>query len=181
MNEALEFVERLFATPLPTVLVVGGLFFLLLSVVARLGAIITVNPRRQTASALLGLVLLAAGIALHLLSPEEIPRPSPGPEAQQVSLTRDFLTSRGWTFLHGEGDVIASDVSLDPSGRINGIGHPNESRWGIEDGTLVFFHEDGRPSTRFTEVFREAGKVVLRGRLLLTEGDEEVVHVLKEQ
>ena len=115
----------------------------------------------------------------------EAPRSDVAPERaiaehqdQHPVLTREFLTTSDWTFLHGQGDIISPNVRLDPSGRIVGIDHPNEARWGLEDNILVFYHQDGQPSTRFTEMSREGGKITLSGRLLLT--DETVYHVLKE-
>lgn len=115
----------------------------------------------------------------------EVPRREAGPEGaigeyedQRPVLTREFLTTREWTFLHAEGDVISPIVRLDASGRILGIDHENEARWDLEDNILVFYHEEGQPSTRFTETARKEGKVTLSGRLLLT--DEIVYHVLRE-
>jgi hypothetical protein len=104
-----------------------------------------------------------------------------GTEVQGFRLTRDLLTGRSWEFRHGEGDVISPSVRLDPSGAIQGVHHPNESRWGLENGTLVFFHESGVPSTRFTEMRREAGKIILSGPLLLPSDQPVVLHVLRER
>ena len=115
----------------------------------------------------------------EVLSSEAAPeRTSASGEDQRLVLTREFLTTTDWTFLHGEGDVISPIVRLDASGRIEGIDHPNEARWGLEDRILVFYHQDGQPSTRFTETALEEGKITLSGRLLL--GDGIVYHVLRE-
>lgn len=98
-----------------------------------------------------------------------------------IQLTRQFLISRSWEFLHDKGDVISPQVRLDKSGKIQGVNHPNESSWRLEDGTLVFYHQSGVPSTRFSKMRRDAGKVILSGPLLLPGGHQPVViHVLKE-
>ena len=191
MEDVLKLVGEFGKTPLPTILVVGGIFLLVLSVVGRLGAKVVVNPRRQTLAAVLGGSLLAAGTVLYVsevfepaptppVSPSVPASPHPLPN-KEVVLSREFLTSHSWTFLHGQGDVISPRVRLDPSGEILGVGHPNETRWGLEGGVLVFYHKDGRPSTRFTNMQRQDGKIVLSGRLLLTPPDEVVIHVLEEQ
>ncbi|MCK5721767.1 MAG: hypothetical protein KAI84_04465 [Gammaproteobacteria bacterium] len=95
-------------------------------------------------------------------------------------LTRAFWVSRYWKFRHGEGDVISLRVKLHPNGTIIGIDHPNESSWGLEDGTLVFYHASGVPSTRFTSVRYEHGKIIVSGHLLLPGHKPDVIHVLEE-
>jgi len=182
MTEIVDLVGKVAETPLPTLLVLAGLFFLLLSVAGRLGAMIVVSPRRQAVAALIGAVLLVSGVALGTFLPERTKQieadEGTGQEYERPVLTREFLTTTEWTFLHREGDVISPNVRLDASGRIEGIDHPNETRWGLEDNMLVFYNQEGQPSTRFTEIAREEGKIVLTGRLLLT--DEVVFHVLRE-
>lgn len=101
-------------------------------------------------------------------------------EGRVPKLTREFLISRSWEFRHGEGGVISHRVRIDPNGTIIGIGHPNESTWGLEDGTLVFYHISGVPSTRFTSIRREQGKIILSGPLLLPGLKPVVIHVLEE-
>jgi hypothetical protein len=91
-----------------------------------------------------------------------------------------FWVSRYWEFRHGEGDVISLRVKLHPNGTIIGIDHPNESTWGLEDGTLVFYHASGVPSTRFTSVRHEHGKIIVSGHLLLPGHKPDVIHVLEE-
>jgi hypothetical protein len=97
---------------------------------------------------------------------------------QDFVLTRDVLAGRSWEFLHGEGDVIAPAVRLDPSGAIKGVDPPNESRRDLENHMLVFFHQSGVPSTRFTEMRREAGKIIRSGGRLLPSDQPVVLHLL---
>lgn len=171
MEDILKIVVELSKTPLPNVLVIGGLFFIFLSIVGKFGANVVVNPKKQTFAAVLGVVLLVIGITIT-----SIKQPIESPD----SLTREFLTSRSWQFLHSEGDIISPQVNLDPSGTILGVNHPNESRWELKDGMLTFYHLDGQPTTNFTEKRHEAGKVVLSGQLLLSSQQDVVIHVLKE-
>jgi hypothetical protein len=54
-------------TPIPTILVIGGLLFLLLSMAGQLIGHIVVPPERQRWAAVAGAVLLVAGIGLHVI------------------------------------------------------------------------------------------------------------------
>ena len=73
-------VNAVFNSPLQTLMVVAGLFFLLLSIVSKVGGTITVSPRRQKISIVIGSVLLALGLFLNFkdalfaapCSPQEI-------------------------------------------------------------------------------------------------------------
>lgn len=66
------------------------------------------------------------------------------------------------------------------NGEIEGVEHPNESRWGLEDGTLVFYDANGQTTTRFTEMKSTDEKVVLSGRLLVPGHQRVVIHVLEQ-
>lgn len=69
-----------FNAPLPSLMVVAGLFFLLLAIVSQIGGAITVSPERQKISVVIGAVLLVLGLFLHFkdalfaapASPQEI-------------------------------------------------------------------------------------------------------------
>ena len=90
---------------------------------------------------------------------------------------RAQVVSKVWQFSHGDGSVIAERIRLLSDGKIEGYYHPNESRWDLEDDIVVFYHESGEPSCRFTSLHTEHGKTVLSGPLLF---DPQVIHVLKE-
>jgi hypothetical protein len=49
-------------TPIPTLLIVGGIAFLLLAIASQLGGIIAVPPERQRWAAVIGSGLIAIGI-----------------------------------------------------------------------------------------------------------------------
>lgn len=105
------------------------------------------------------------------------PAPPPAVEARP-GLSQARLVERPWRFSNEAGELIAEPVELAPDGRVHGVDHPNEAFWRLEDGVLVFVHEQGMPSTRFTEVEERDGRLLLRGRLLLE--DEPVMHVLEQ-
>ncbi len=170
-------------TPLPTILVISGILFLFLAVVEKFGARIVVNPQKQRLAGLLGAILLVGGVALYVLQAPSTPTPastSIPTSASTEMLTSEFWASRYWEFRHGEGDVISPRVKLHSNGTIVGIDHPNESTWGLEDDTLVFYHVSGVPSTRFTSVRQEYGKTIASGHLLLPGHKSVVIHVLEE-
>ena len=181
----MEYFVEIAKTPLPTILVMGGILFFFLAVVGKFGATIFVNPQKQRLAGLLGTVLLVGGISLYLLRAPSTPVSTPVPAAvptpaPAAALTREFWISRYWEFRHDEGDVISPRVRLHPDGAITGIDHPNESTWGLEHGTLVFYHASGVPSTRFDSVRHEQGKITVSGRLLLPGHKPFVIHVLEE-
>jgi hypothetical protein len=71
-------------TPIPTILVVAGIVFLLLSIAGQLAGRIAIPPERQRQAAIIGCFLVVVGIALHVSpllwkSPEIPPvlRPEP--------------------------------------------------------------------------------------------------------
>jgi hypothetical protein len=98
----------------------------------------------------------------------------------QTGLTREFLSGHRWRFGDAEGGVIAVPVVLSSNGDIQGVDHPSASRWDLEDGILVFYDDNRRPTTRFTEITRSEGKVVLSGRLLVPGHRRVVIHVLEQ-
>ena len=63
----MEILNVLQSTPLPIILVVGGLALFILSVVSRIGGKVIVTTKRQKSAAILGGILLALGIILYLL------------------------------------------------------------------------------------------------------------------
>ena len=82
-----------------------------------------------------------------------------------------------WQFWRADGLLIADRLVLVAGGSIAGHTHPNEFRWGVEAGTLVFYRQDGQASTRFSWAIRENRRRVLRGVFLF---DRSITHVLSE-
>ena len=58
-------------TPLPNILVIAGIVFLILSVAGKITAHLVVPEARKKQSMVLGLVLLAAGLALNFMPAEK--------------------------------------------------------------------------------------------------------------
>jgi hypothetical protein len=56
-------------TPIPTIMVVAGIAFLLLSIAGQLAGRITVPPERQWQATIIGCLLVVVGVALHVVPP----------------------------------------------------------------------------------------------------------------
>jgi hypothetical protein len=54
-------------TPIPTIMVVAGIVFLLLSMAGQLAGRITVPPERQRQATIIGCLLVVVGVALHVV------------------------------------------------------------------------------------------------------------------
>jgi hypothetical protein len=83
------FIEALQKTPIPTILVVAGIVFLLLSIAGQLAGRLTVPPERQRQAAIIGGLLLVVGVALHIAPPKlfddrPVPPPQPPSDTKQV-------------------------------------------------------------------------------------------------
>jgi hypothetical protein len=122
-------------TPIPTILVIAGIAFLLLSIAGQLAGRIAVAPERQRWAAIIGGGLLAIGVALHVVpqltsrsavipSPQLIP-PPPEPPVQPLAEDKepnnDITTATGITEGSTVRGVIATDqdqdfFKLNPSG-----------------------------------------------------------------
>jgi hypothetical protein len=64
-------------TPIPTILVVAGIAFLLLSIAGQLAGRIAVAPERQRWAAVMGGILLVFGVALYVVPPARLIPPRP--------------------------------------------------------------------------------------------------------
>jgi hypothetical protein len=78
-------------TPIPTILVIAGIVFLLLSIVGQLAGRITVPPERQRQATIIGCLLVVVGVALHVVTPrlnppepQRVPAPTPPQPAPTV-------------------------------------------------------------------------------------------------
>ncbi len=56
-------------TPIPTILVIAGILFLLLSIAGQLAGRIAVPPERQRQAAIMGCLLVLVGVAVHVVPP----------------------------------------------------------------------------------------------------------------
>ncbi|MBW4462736.1 MAG: hypothetical protein KME47_21235 [Nodosilinea sp. WJT8-NPBG4] len=66
-----EIIDALKNTPIPTILIFAGLFFILLAFVSKVGGVIEVQPAQQKWSAPVGIALLVCGLILALNTPSE--------------------------------------------------------------------------------------------------------------
>lgn len=81
----MELLSKLSETPIPNVMVIAGIVFLLLAVAGKVGANLSVPPNRQKVSALIGTILLASGLIIFLApSSSEPPESQIQDEEQQV-------------------------------------------------------------------------------------------------
>ena len=72
-----EFINNLKDTPLPTILALSGIFFLLLAVADQVGATIVTSPTQKKLSAIFGIVLLILAVALFLIDTNKVATDSP--------------------------------------------------------------------------------------------------------
>jgi hypothetical protein len=61
-----EIINALANTPIPTILIFAGLFFILLTFVSKVGGVLEVQPAQQKWSAPIGIALLVLGLILAL-------------------------------------------------------------------------------------------------------------------
>jgi hypothetical protein len=74
-------------TPIPTIMVVAGIAFLLLSIAGQLAGRITVPPERQRQATIIGCLLVVVGVALHVVPPLISPKsqePPPSTTSQSA-------------------------------------------------------------------------------------------------
>lgn len=62
-----DIITALQNTPVPTILVVGGIVFLFLAVVGQFAGKIQVDPKRQKLAGIIGALLLLSGVALYVV------------------------------------------------------------------------------------------------------------------
>lgn len=98
--------------------------------------------------------------------------------------TMDFTPSREmlryanttWRYARGDGSVIARALTLQPDGTVGGYDNPNERRWTVQQGNLVFLDAAGSPTTVFDRRDDRNGLQTLGGPMI---GNHEY-HVLEE-
>jgi murein DD-endopeptidase MepM/ murein hydrolase activator NlpD len=95
-------------------------------------------------------------------------------------ITTEKLSNRSFKFFwrSAEGGALNGVATLRADGSIDGIGSPNESKWTVdESGKLLFWHADGRVTTRYLTASLTDGVLCLEGPFLLGEG---IQHYLVE-
>jgi hypothetical protein len=97
-------------TPLPTILVIAGIMFLLLSIANQLVGKIAVPPERQRWAGAIGGVLLVLGIALNFI-PGSTLKNDPQPIVPSSGVHRDYFSVVGSFNDLNEARDFASKVS----------------------------------------------------------------------
>lgn len=137
-------------TPIPTILVVAGILFLLLAIAGQLAGKIAVPPERQRQAMIMGGLLLAVGIALHLAPPRLPSTPTPpGPPPGQTAAVSPVDIGGTW---YGERDVVyafdqhGKDVAFTAKNPQTGL---DASGRGTIDGRqlTITTYQTNRPST----------------------------------
>jgi hypothetical protein len=122
-----EILSALRDTPIPTILVVSGVLFLLLSVADQFAGKISINPARQRLAVVIGSVLIILGISLYILPSATTPQIGSGPEENSNS-TRPATTNH---------ETRPDEMQTGPSPRKPGYG-TLEGRVTNEDGEAIF-------------------------------------------
>ena len=69
----IEILKTLKDTPLPSILVIGGILFLLLSFIRKVGSNIELEPEKKWVVGFIGIILLCSGVGLYLIPAMQAP------------------------------------------------------------------------------------------------------------
>jgi DUF1680 family protein len=97
-----------------------------------------------------------------------------------LSEVDDRLLDKTWQFSRvtaGGVTILRPAVRLLPDGRFDVPMHANETRWGRDAETLVFYAANGEASTRFTSLHMRNGRAQRSGTFAF---DHSITHVLDE-
>lgn len=170
-------------TPLPNLLVVGGLVFLFLAIVGKVGAKIVVSEQRQKAAAVIGAVLLLLGLGLQFAgqlvptksgsadtaaSAEKVPQTRPPSTDVRVSVPRDSQTP-------GTEPQLSIATQEPPASDATGLLAEAREAWliGRYDAALNLFDEirgsETDPAARKLAASRFEWLAPYRGRILFAD------------
>lgn len=88
MEEAIKAIQE---TPVPTMLIVAGLFFILLGFISKLGGMLEVSPEQKRFTIPIGLLVLMIGLVLYF--DPSLDSVSPGNISEAISTTEPTLSS----------------------------------------------------------------------------------------
>jgi uncharacterized protein YgiM (DUF1202 family) len=140
MGETIKAIQE---TPLPTILIIAGLFFLLLGFVNKLGGVIEVSSEQKRLTIPIGLLILTIGLVLSFSSSPELnssngsvnsvntdgnPAESPSPEPTQT--TTSPISSSNSSVSQTSEPTPTSTLNPTPT---NFSSNPDEVRAVIED------------------------------------------------
>jgi len=117
-------IKAIQSTPIPTILVVAGLFIVVLAFVTKIGGIIEVSPEQKGWAIPIGLLLLTIGLIINFatLTPTSTltPTPTPTPTLATPSSTQILTKPRErpglylttTTLLYSDGDQLKADFRV---------------------------------------------------------------------
>jgi hypothetical protein len=110
-------IKALKDTPVSTILIWGGLLFLLLGFVTKLGGIIEVQPNQKRWTTPIGLLLLAFGLVLNFTPITSVSPPiTPASPSSTQILTKPLETPGLYlataTLLYSDGDQLKADFRV---------------------------------------------------------------------
>ena len=101
--------------------------------------------------------------APHRSRPEPAPfQPQVRSSRQDTSLTADGLSGTTWKFGPSTGDS-STRITLSPDGGIGGDYDPKARFWSAENGALIFYDAEGRPTVRFTDAGHDQSGATITG------------------
>src|SRR5262249_54058819 len=106
----------------------------------------------------------------QLLSGFSLLDPSKRHNLSEVDLT---ITGKVWQFRRSDGTILLPVMRMLPGGGFDVPTNPNEHRWAMEGGNLVFYAANGAPSTRFTHITMKNGRTQWSGQFLF---DGSITH-----
>ncbi len=156
-----DIITALKDTPIPTILVVGGIVFLFLAIVGQFVGQIHVPPERQKWAGIVGALLLFAGIALYVApvsplvpTPTIVPGVTPGTSTPTASLVVPTEAP-----MYDDFNALTADEGFD------------QSRWEVfkyfgcdvrqKDGVAVFSTSSPSPSDIVCGISVTGDKVIL--------------------
>lgn len=164
MASILDALAGLQKTPVPALLVLAGILFLLLAFVEQIGAIVRLPPQRRTPAMITGVLLLLCGIALFVVPavtspPAQAQNPSVGAQpssATEVSQARLVVEPGGVHPIYRDKLSSGYDMGVNTSGGVttwvhrdsSGVcmNYPDGQEWGAVFVTVGKPLDPPRPS-----------------------------------
>lgn len=151
----IEILRTLKDTPLPSILVIGGIVFLLLSFVRKFGSDIELDPKAKVLVGIIGIILLCVGTGLYTVPAAQVPLaivPTETPRVESIqptTIVQPSVPSPTTQVSTSEIPVIPPTLTPVSIGTISVLGNSSE---GIkftapQAGTYTFKYVSGSYST----------------------------------
>jgi hypothetical protein len=135
MKDILETLQALQDTPVPNLLIIGGVIFLFLAFVGRFGAYIELPRRRQRWAGIVGALLLVFGIVLFMV-PSELPPSAPALVPSAEISTPSILTVQIWDVVKDQKNKLVVAKQFNISGSDETL--QQVGQWVVEQITQVY-------------------------------------------